>query len=155
MFNLNTKMQSRERPSAVQAMRTTSCAITAGLLAVACSSIPVGSAPTVEVLPGGGKDMVAFNQDDIACRSTARDRASENSPLPTAMGLGNRPEVIASSRGRISIRESSESTTGSVFGGSPAADAGPLTTQQRFDTAYVQCMYSRGHKIPMKEQLSS
>jgi hypothetical protein len=70
------------------------------------------------------------------------------------MGLG-KGEVVASSRGRIALRDDADSTTGSVYGGSPAADAGTPTAQQRFDTAYVQCMFSKGHKIPMKEQMSS
>jgi hypothetical protein len=145
------KKLSEERGESVRAV---ACALTGAFLAVACAALPGGTAPTVEVLPGGGKSMVAFNDDDIACRSTARTRANENTPLPTAMGLG-KGEVVASSRGRITLRDNADSTTGSVYGGSPAADAGTPTSQQRFDTAYVQCMYSKGHKIPMKEQMSS
>ena len=129
-------------------------ALAPALVCAACSTMSGGSAPTVAVLPGGGKDMAAFNTDDIACRGDAQARASERSPVPAAMGLG-RTEV-ASSRSRLAIRESTDTTTGSVYGGAPAADASTaFTLQQRYDTAYVQCMFSKGHKIPMKEQMSS
>lgn len=124
------------------------------LVAAGCSTLPAGSAPTVAVLPGGGKDMAAFNKDDIACRSDAHASAHQSTPLPAAMGLA-RGEVVASTRGRLALRESTDSTTGSVYGGSPAADAGTFTIQQRYDTAYLQCMYSKGHNIPVNEAMSS
>ncbi len=142
-------------PDRIETVRAISCAVAGAFLAVACAVLPGGTSPTVEVLPGGGKDMAAFNSDDIACRTAATSRANENSPLPTAMGLGNRNDVVASTRGRVTLRENSEASTGSVYGGSPAADAGTPTAQQRFDTAYVQCMFSKGHKIPMKTEMSS
>jgi hypothetical protein len=136
------------------AARRITCALCVALLAGACASLPAGSAPTVEVLPGGGKDMAEFNKDDIACRTSAQAQANGNGPLPTAMGLG-RSDIVASARGRLTLRENTESNTGSVFGGAPAADSGKLNGQQRYDTAYVQCMFSKGHKVPLKEQMSS
>lgn len=134
--------------------RAVSCAVAFALIAGACASVPMGNAPTVAVLPGGGKSMPEFNSDDIACRDTARTRANENAPLPVAMGLGQQTEVVASTRGRIALRDNVDST-GSVFGGSPAADAGTVTAQQRYDTAYVQCMHSKGHRIQVGEAMSS
>jgi hypothetical protein len=129
-------------------------ALAAALLAGACATVPAGNAPSVAVLPGGGKDMASFNKDDIACRGDAHARANDNTPLPTAMGLGGRTEV-ASTRGRLALRDSTDTTTGSVYGGAPAANAGTFTVQQRYDTAYVQCMFSKGHKIPVNEAMSS
>jgi hypothetical protein len=131
---------------------TFASAIAAALVTGACASLPADSAPTVGVLPGGGKDMAQFNLDDIACRSVATAKAKENSPLPVAMGLGNRIEV-ASTRTRPAIRANTEST-GSVFGNAVATDNTAFTRQQRYDTAYVSCMYSKGHKIPVGEALS-
>lgn len=141
-------------PERLESVRAVACAVTGAFLAVACAALPGGNSPTVEALPGGGKDMVAFNTDDIACRTTARTRSSENTPLTSGMGLGV-GEVVASGRGKLTVRENADSTTGSVYGGAPAADAGNPTSQQRFDTAYLQCMFSKGHKIPLKEQMSS
>ena len=128
-------------------------AVAAALLASACASIPAGNAPTVAALPGGGKSMPEFNADDIACRSTAHSRANEHGPLPVAMGLGSSVEV-ASTRGRLALRDNTTESTGSVFGGAPAADAGTFTVQQRYDTVYLQCMFSKGHKIPVGGAMS-
>jgi hypothetical protein len=127
-------------------------AIAATLVTSACASLPADSAPTVEVLPGGGKDMAQFNADDIACRGVATAKVKENSTLQNGMGLGDRIEV-ASTRSRVAIRDSTEST-GSVYGGAVATDNKTFTPQQRFDTAYVSCMYSKGHKIPVGEAMS-
>ncbi len=150
--------------------RTLACAIAAALLAVACSSMPGGfnalgpggvnaagngTAPSVAVLPGGGKSMQAFNADDIACRGTAQTRAHDNTTLPLAMGLGG--VEVASSRPRVVVRDRTEDhlSTGSMFGNAPAVDETPLTVQQRYDTAYVQCMHSKGHQIPVGGAMSS
>ena len=127
-------------------------AIAAALVTSACASLPADSAPTVGVLPGGGKDMAQFNVDDIACRGTATARAKENSPLPAGMGLGSNIEG-ASTRSRVAVRDSTEST-GSVYGGAVATDNTAFTRQQRYDTAYVSCMYSKGNKIPVGDGMS-
>lgn len=137
-----------------RALPVIASAIAATLIASACGTIPANGGPTVAVLPGGGKSMPEFNTDDIACRVTAKAKANDSSPLPVAMGLG-KPEIVATVRGRLSLRENAESTTGSVFGNAPAASAGVVTPQVRYDTAYVQCMYSKGHKIPIGEAMSS
>lgn len=147
----------QEKSRAGQVMHVVASAIAATLIASACGSIPdmpANGGPTVGVLPGGGKSMPEFNQDDIACRDTAKLRAKDNTPLPVAMGLG-KPEIVASARSRVTVRQSGESTTGSVFGNASAPDPGNVTAQQRYDTAYVQCMFSKGHKIPVGEAMSS
>ena len=127
-------------------------AIAVALVTSACGSLPADNAPTVAVMPGGGKNMAQFNTDDIACRDTARGKASQRTPLPVAMGLGDRIEV-ASARSAVALRDNSEST-GSVYGGAVAEDSAAFTTQQRFDTAYVGCMYTKGHKIPVGEAMT-
>lgn len=127
-------------------------ALAVALLASACASLPAATAPTVAVLPGGGKNMAQFNTDDIACRDDARTKSNAHSPLPVAMGLGDRIEV-ASTRSGLAVRNSPEAT-GSVYGGAVAEETGTFTMQQRFDTAYVGCMYIKGHKIPVGEAMS-
>ncbi len=146
----------------MNASRQKSCylfsAIAAAMIAAGCASLPsaneTGNAPSVGVLPGGGKTMAQMNADDVACRGIAHARASDNTPLPVAMGLGG--VEVASSRPRVTMRDRTVDTesTGSVYGNSPAIDPKMLTVQQRYDTAYVQCMYSKGHKIPVNESVS-
>ncbi|MEO8204287.1 MAG: hypothetical protein ABI630_10505 [Betaproteobacteria bacterium] len=64
---------------------------------------------------------------------------------------------MASSRSRVVVRDRTEDTlsTGSMFGNAPAADDKLLTLQQRYDTAYVQCMHSKGHQVPVGAAMSS
>ncbi len=42
-------------------------------------------------------------------------------------------------------------TDGSLAGAGPSDPSG-RTLQQRYDFAYTQCMYAKGHKIPMARQ---
>jgi hypothetical protein len=42
-------------------------------------------------------------------------------------------------------------TDGSLAGASPSGPSG-RTLQQRYDFGYTQCMYAKGHKIPMARQ---
>jgi len=137
-----------------QALRVAASAIAAALVASACAAIPSGNSPTVAMLPGGGKSMHAFNIDDIACRDTAKAKAAMSTPLPVAMGLGKSGEVVAANSSRPALRDPNEST-GSVYGNATAADAGSVTPQQRYDTAYVQCMSAKGHTITVGEASSS
>lgn len=131
-------------------------AIAVALMAGGCASVPAetGNAPSVGVLPGGGKTMAQFNTDDVACRGVAHARANDNTPLPVAMGLGS--VEVASSSSRVTMRDRTVDTesTGSIYGNAPAIDPKMLTVQQRYDTAYVQCMYSKGHKIPVSGAMS-
>lgn len=127
-------------------------AITA-LVALGACAVP--RSPSVAVLPGGGKDMAAFNADDIACREYSARRALEKSPPPDAMGLGTGPAVVEA-RGRAARGNDTETGTGSMFGGAPAPESdNSFTAQQRFDTAYVQCMSAKGHKVPVNQNMSS
>ncbi len=109
-------------------LRVSVSAVVAALLAGACAGLPPGNSPTVAMLPGGGKSMPAFNVDDVSCRDTAKAQAARNTPVPVAMGLGNSGQVVA---------------------------AGAVTAQQRYDTAYVQCMSARGHAITVSEATST
>jgi len=112
--------------------------------------------PTVAVLPGGGKTMAAFNADDIACRDYAASPSNSNSVPLASMGIGN-IEVASARRGFASITGSAPSTgAGSVYGGATAQDTGEKpTTQQKYDTAYIRCMFTKGHKVPVSGGMTS
>ena len=116
-------------------------AIAVALIAGGCASVhaETGNAPSVGVLPGGGKTMAQMNADDVACRGIAHARANDNTPLPVAMGLGG--VEVASSRPRVTMRDRTVDTesTGSVYGNSPAIDPKTLPVQHRSAPANVQC----------------
>ena len=90
----------------------------------ACASVP--HAPSVAVLPGGGKSMEVFNTDDIACRGLSAQRAFDKGKPSDGMGLGNTHENDNS-----------------------------FTAQQRYDTAYLKCMFSKGHQVPVNLNMTS
>ena len=93
-----------------------------------CASAPTG--PSVMVLPGLGKSFEQFNADDAVCRQWGL-QATGRTPVQPVTG-------------------DSETAPG---GAAVAAGAGGTTYsgqegQWRYDMAYQQCMYSRGHQIP-------
>ena len=119
----------------------------------ACASAP--SAPSVSVLPGGGKSMAAFNADDIACRGVSAQRTLDKGPPTDSMGLGASPAVVET-RSQDARQSDTETGTGSLFGGAPAQEAdNSFTPQQRFDTAYLKCMFSKGHQVPVNLNMTS
>ena len=46
-------------------------------------------------------------------------------------------------------RQYASSQVGGALAGTDAAHASGRTLQQRYDIGYQQCMYAKGHKIPM------
>jgi hypothetical protein len=119
----------------------------------ACASAP--HAPSVSVLPGGGKSMEVFNTDDIACRVLSAQHSFDKGPPTDGMGLGTSPAVVEP-RSPEARRSDTETGTGSMFGGAPAQEAdNSFTAQQRYDTAYLKCMFSKGHQVPVNLNMSS
>ena len=135
-----------------------------GLLAVgACASIPSG--PSVMVLPGTGKTFDQFRADDYECRQFAHSQVggkeaeqaagesvAKSAALGTAVGaaagaaLGGRSGAAAGAGG------------GLLFGTAAGAGEGDRSSyglQRRYDQAFVQCMYAKGHKVPVSGRFTS
>jgi hypothetical protein len=89
-------------------------------LLAGCETIPVG--PTVTTLQGDAKSLDEFRTDDVDCRQYAVDGRS---PTPA--------------RG----------TTGSLIDGTDSAQYVGYGLQQRYNRAYVRCMYMKGNKVPL------
>jgi len=105
-----------------------------------CASAPTG--PSVMVLPGLGKSFEQFNADDAACRqwglqATGRTPAAEATTGGTS-AVGGTPSGDAG--GTASTAPAAPVTGGITYSGQEG--------QWRYDIAYQQCMYSRGHQIP-------
>jgi hypothetical protein len=110
------------------------------------------------VLPGSGKNFDQFRADDMDCRQFAAnqvgntpDGAAENSGLKSA-AVGT---LIGATAGAIIGGQRGAATgagAGLIVGGASgagAAGASQRTLQQRYDIGYQQCMYAKGHKVPM------
>jgi len=133
------------------------------LLLGACVSMPKG--PSVMVLPGTGKSFDQFRYDDVECRQfadvqiggtspsdAAADSAAKSAVVGTAIGaaagaaLGGRSGAAAGAGGGLLIGSAA---------GAGAGETSAYGLQRRYDYAYIQCMYAKGHKVPVSGRLTS
>jgi hypothetical protein len=140
------------------------CAALAGasaLVATACVSVPPG--PSVMVLPGSQTSFEQFQFDDQSCRGFAlsqsgvstEDAAAESGIMSAAVGtaVGAAAGVaIGAATGDPGAGAAIGAASGLLFGSAAGLDRGTAAaaiTQQRYDSAYLQCMYAKGNQIPM------
>jgi hypothetical protein len=130
----------------------------AALLLAACAT-PPPSGPGVLVLPGTAKNFDQFRFDDQECRGyahsaiggkaaeqAATDTAVKHAAIGTAIGTaaggligGTQGAAVGAGMGLVG---------GSIVGAdSSRYAAGSL--QQRYDGAFTQCMYAKGHRVPV------
>ena len=123
----------------------------------ACATMPTG--PAVMVLPGTGKNFDQFRFDDGACRQFAYDQVAGVTPSRAADDSGVRSAAAGTLLGAAAgaaIDGSSGAAVGAgvglLFGGlagAGAAERSAYGAQYRYDIAYQQCMYAKGHRIPV------
>ncbi len=130
------------------------------LLLTGCATIPTG--PSVMVLPGSGKPFDIFQADDGACRQwalrqvgiTGEDASTRSTVTSAAVGtvigaaLG---AAIGAAAGNPGVGAAIGAGTGLVGGTATGVEAGYASShavQRRYDIAYQQCMYAKGHQIP-------
>jgi hypothetical protein len=125
-----------------------------------CATMPAG--PSVMVLPKPGKSFEAFQSDDAVCRQWAMQRIqvppneivnknlASGAAIGAAMGAGLGAAIGAAS-GKpgtgAAIGAGSGLAAGTATASGPAYAAG-MEAQRRYDHAYQQCMYAKGHQIP-------
>src|SRR5690348_691710 len=120
---------------------------------------PPPSGPSVMVLPGSGKSFDQFRYDDFECRqyassqvggTTAAD-AQTNSALKSA-AVGT---AVGAAAGGLMGGNSGAGVGAGVglaagaLAGTDASSRSGYSLQQRYDIGYQQCMYAKGHQIPM------
>jgi len=140
--------------------RTASVAAIAGgavLLLAACATAPTG--PSVLVLPGEDKTFDQFRADDYECRQYASFQVQGTTPDSIAADSGVKSAAVGTAVGAIAgglIGGRDGAATGAgaglIFGaagGTGAARSSQMSAQRRYDYAFQQCMYAKGHKIPV------
>src|SRR5919197_2945450 len=122
-----------------------------GLLS-ACAIVPSG--PSVMVLPTVGKPLDVFQADDVGCRQYARYQigvAPEEAATQSAVTSATVGTVIGAAAGALigagagnpGAGAAIGAGSGLLIGGASGAQAGSVSAglaQQRYDTAYMQCM---------------
>lgn len=134
---------------------------TASLLLGACTTLPP-SGPNVMVLPGTGKTFEQFRYDDDACRQFAAYQAGI-APQDAAVDSGVRSAAVGTLLGAAagaaiggSHGAAVGAGTGLLLGGTAGAGAANQSAygaQRRYDTGYVQCMYAKGHRVPVNGRM--
>jgi hypothetical protein len=126
-----------------------------------CVTVPVG--PAVMALPGQYKPFDQFRADDLECRqyaSAAIGAAGEavaNTAAAQAVGSALLGAAVGAAIGSVSgnagqgaaIGGGTGLLWGSAAGGSYAGMSS-YELQQRYDGAYMQCMYAKGNQVPVR-----
>lgn len=136
-------------------------ALAVAVVAMACASLPPG--PSVMVLPGSTKGFDEFAADDAVCRdwagrqvgTTTQQASTESGVTAAAIATGVGAAAGAAIGGAVgeagagaAIGAGSGLLLGSAAGADQAAWAAG-GVQQRYDGAYLQCMYAKGNQIPV------
>ena len=157
-----------ERPSRYSiTLRTCALLLTVPVVLTACATVPTG--PSVMALPGTGKNFDQFQADDAVCRDWAR-RQTGTEPGQAAAGstvtgaaIGT---VLGAAVGALIGAGARNPGAGAAIGagvglvGGTAVGAGQGATaeasvQRRYDGAYTQCMYAKGHQVPVRGAVRS
>lgn len=136
-------------------------ALTAVVFLGGCATLPSG--PSVMVLPGTGKTLEQFRGDDAACRQFANEQVSGVTPTQAANESVQKSAVVGTVVGAAAGAAlggdhgaAIGAGSGLLIGAAAGSSAGRMSAsavQQRYNNAYVQCMYTKGNRVPVSGQL--
>ena len=139
--------------------------LSAGTLLVLAGCVSVPSGPSMMSLPGSGKSFDQFRMDDYDCRQYASVQAGGTTANQAAVDSGVKSAAVGTAVGAAAgalMDGSHGAGVGAGIGlltgalaGSGAANASSYSLQQRYDIGYTQCMYAKGHKVPVSGHFAS
>jgi hypothetical protein len=143
-----------------------SAALLGSLALGACvAAPPVG--PSVPVMPGPGKTLAQFQQDDLTCRGYAEQQiggaqpaqAANDSAVSSAVvgtGIGAAAgALLGAAAGNPGVGAAAGAGAGLLLGsaaGAQNAQYAGANLQQRYDLGYMQCMAANGENVPPPQQ---
>jgi hypothetical protein len=113
--------------------RLTLPALAMGVLLGACTVIPVG--PSVMALPGSRMGVDQYQADNAACQQHAG------------------AVIAAASGGTAAAADNAAASTAAA--GSSYTAMSSYQLQRGYDGAYLQCMYDRGHRVPVRRDYTA
>ena len=134
-----------------------------GSLALGACTVAPPTGPSSMALPGKDKSFEAFQQDDASCRQYASVQTGGASPSDAAnqsmVGSAAVGTVVGAAAGAALGAAAGNPGLGAAAGagaglltgtavGSNNAAASGRSVQQRYDMAYMQCMYGHGNSVP-------
>jgi hypothetical protein len=133
----------------------------AALLAALAGCAAPPQAPNVRIMPGPGKSFEAFQYDQAGCKNYASDQVGGQAESSNRKSLGTAAvtTVGGAAVGALLGSLGGNMGTGAAIGAGAGLGAGALmgagsnsneqgAIQQRYDNAFAQCMYTRGHQVP-------
>ena len=137
--------------------------VVAGILLLgACTVLP--SVPSMLVLPGTGRTMDSFRFDDNECRQYAYAQVGGTTTQQAANQAAVGSAVVGTAVGAVAgaaIGGSQGAAVGAGVGlvggsavGTSSAYASGYGTQRQYDNAYIQCMYAKGHRVPVPANMA-
>jgi outer membrane lipoprotein SlyB len=126
----------------------------------ACAILPHG--PSVMVWPAPGKPFEGFQADEVGCRQYARAQigvSPEEAATQSAVASATVGTVLGTAAGAVIGAATGNPGAGAAIGagsglvlgsasGVQASAASGAALQFRYDRAYLQCMYAKGHQVP-------
>ena len=118
-----------------------------------------------QFIPSTGKSFDQFRTDDFDCRQYASAQIGGTTPAQAANDSGVKSAAIGTAVGAAAgaaIGGGSGAAVGAgaglLVGAAAGASAGERSAyglQRRYDFGYEQCMYAKGHKIPVSGRFVS
>ena len=148
---------------------STSAALLGALALGACVAAPP-TGPDVAAMPGSGKTLAQFQQDDATCRGYAQQQiggvqpaqAANDSAVSSAVvgtGIGAAVGALAGAAGgNAGLGAAAGAGAGLLLGsaaGANNAQVSSATLQQRYDIGYSQCMAAQGNNVPPVQQAAA
>lgn len=131
--------------------------LVAALALGACASVPTG--PSVMVLPGTGMSFDQFRVDEAECRQYASTQVGGTTPDQAMESSGVKSAAVGAAVGAVAGAvigghrgAATGAGTGLIVGSVAGAGAGQSSgrsAQQRYDIGFQQCMYAKGHRVPV------
>lgn len=134
----------------------------------ACATYPTG--PSMMALPGNGASFDQFRADDYQCQSYAQqtlglktpqqnasDSGANSAAVGTAVGAAA-GALLGAASGNAGAGAAIGAGSGLILGSAAGTDAyasGGYLAQQRYDDAYIQCMYAKGHQVPVPASVAN
>ena len=129
----------------------------------ACVSMPSG--PSVMTLPGSGKSFEQFRADEFSCRQYATEQLGGRSAQYAYNTSGVQSAAVASGLGAAAgaamgggegaaIGAGAGLLMGGLMGSGSDTTSG-YEAQGSYDISYIQCMYAKGHRVPVDGRISN
>ena len=117
-------------------------------------------------LPGTGKSFDQFRSDDYECRQyaygqvggTTAQNASQTSGVQSAVvgtGLGAASGALIGGGGEGAAIGAGVGLVAGGLAGSSASRTSGYASQHRYDISYIQCMYAKGHRVPVSGNITN